>query len=70
LDLKIILEKSDDMKNTSSVIACDPNTITGLNTEGANAFIDWIFQDRTKQLISDYGVQEYNTNLFYILENS
>ena len=68
LKLDILLEKGDDMMNTYSLIAVNPDKIDGLNTAGAQAFIDWMLSDEASALIADYGVKEYGTNLFYLLE--
>lgn len=68
LDLDIVLEEGEDMKNTYSLIAVDPEKIDGLNTDGANAFIDWMLGDEASALIAKYGEAEYGTALFTLLD--
>ena len=68
LDLDIVLAEGDDMKNTYSLIAVNPEKIDGLNTEGAQAFIDWMLSDEASALIAKYGEQEYGAALFYLIE--
>lgn len=68
LESKILLEKSDEMKNTYSVIAVNPKKAGEINIDGANAFIAWITGDEASALIKDYGVAEYGEALFYLLE--
>ena len=68
LDLDIVLEEGEDMKNTYSLIAVNPEKIDGLNTEGAQAFIDWMLGDEASELIAKYGVDEYGVALFNLLE--
>ena len=68
LDLDIVLAEGDDMKNTYSLIAVNPEKIDGLNTEGAQAFIDWMLSDEASALIAQYGETEYGTALFYLIE--
>ena len=68
LKLDILLEKGEDMKNTYSLIAVNPEKIDGLNTEGAKSFIDWMLGEEASKLIADYGKAEYGTALFYLLE--
>ena len=68
LNLSILLEQGEDMKNTYSLIAVNPDAIDGLNTDGANALIDWMLGEEASALIADYGVAEYGTALFYLLE--
>ena len=67
-ELEILLEKSDDMKNTYSMIAVNPEKNEGINAEGAQAFIEWMQSDKAKELIAKYGQEEYGQALFYILE--
>ncbi len=61
LDLVILLEKGDDMKNTYSLIAVNNNK----NPEGVNAFIEWMTKESTLELINGYGVAEYGQALFF-----
>jgi len=68
LNLDIVLAEGDDMKNTYSLIAVNPEKIDGLNTEGAKAFIDWMLSDEASALIAKYGEEEYGVALFYLLE--
>ena len=67
LDLDIVLAEGEDMKNTYSLIAVNPEKIDGLNTEGAKAFIDWMLSDEASELIAKYGVEEYGTAPFTLL---
>ena len=66
--LKLLLEKSDEMKNTYSMIAVSPEKWPDTNIDGANAFIKWMTGDEAKKLIADYGVAEYGEPLFFLLE--
>ena len=68
LNLDIALEEGEDMKNTYSLIAVNPEKIDGLNTEGAKAFIDWMLSDEASELIAKYGEKEYGVALFKLLE--
>lgn len=68
LNLDIVLAEGEDMKNTYSLIAVNPEKIDGLNTEGAQAFIDWMLGDEASELIAKYGEEEYGTPLFFLLE--
>lgn len=66
LDLELVIEESDDMMNIYSVIACNPDKLDGLNTEGANAFITWIISPEASALIEKFGVEEYGEALFFL----
>ena len=68
LDLDILLEQGDDMKNTYSLIAVNPEKIDGVNVDGANALIEWMLGDEASALIAEYGKAEYGASLFYLLE--
>ncbi len=68
LDLDILLEQGEDMKNTYSLIAVNPEKVDGLNTEGADALIEWMLGDEASALIAEYGVEEYGAALFYLLD--
>ena len=68
LDLDIVLAEGEDMKNTYSLIAVNPEKIDGVNTEGAQAFIDWMLGDEAGALIAKYGEEEYGTALFTLLK--
>ena len=68
LDLEIILAEGDDMKNTYSVIECNPKKLEGINTEGAKALIEWLTGDEASALIAKYGEEQYGEALFYLIE--
>lgn len=68
LDLDIILAEGEDMKNTYSLIECNPEKLEGLNTAGAKAFIDWMTSEEALKLIAEYGKEQYGQPLFYVIE--
>ena len=67
LDLRILLEKNDELKNTYSLIAVNPESSEGVNSEGAQAFITWMTSQETLDKIAAFGVDKYGEALFYIL---
>ncbi|KIR02177.1 ABC-type tungstate transport system, periplasmic binding protein [Lachnospiraceae bacterium TWA4] len=64
--LSLLLEESEDLKNTYSMIEINPEKWKDTNTAGAKAFIDWMKSDKAKELITNYGKEEYGQQLFYI----
>jgi len=68
LDLEIVLAEGDDMKNTYSLIECNPEKLDGINTEGAKALIEWMTGDEASALIAKYGEEQYGQALFYLIE--
>lgn len=67
--LDIILAEGEDMKNTYSVIECNPEKLDGVNTEGAKALIQWLLSDEADALIAKYGETEYGQALFTVIED-
>ncbi|NMC45234.1 MAG: solute-binding protein [Chloroflexi bacterium] len=65
--LSILMEESDEMKNTYSMIAVTPERWPDTNYAGAMAFIDWMTSEKALDLIAQYGVAEYGEPLFFVL---
>ena len=64
-ELVICLGESDDLKNTYSLIAVNPDKNPGVNTQGAQAWIDFMLSDQAKSIIKDFGIKEYGEPLFF-----
>ena len=73
-NLAIIKAEADDMKNTYSLLGVNPEAAefegkdVTINTEGAQALIDWMLSDEAAALIKEYGVSEYGEQLFFLIE--
>ena len=65
--LDIILSEGEDMKNTYSVIECNPEKLEGVNTDGAKALINWLLSDEADALIAKYGEEQYGQALFTVI---
>jgi len=65
--LALLLAESEDMKNTYSLIAVNPEKWPDVNAEGAAAFITWMTGEEAANLIANYGVEEYGEPLFFLL---
>jgi tungstate transport system substrate-binding protein len=65
-DLALLLEESEEMKNTYSVIAVSTDKWADANIAGAEAFIEWIQSEKASQLINDFGVEEFGQQLFFV----
>ena len=81
VDLKILYEQDDSMINTYSLLAVNPdapftdadgNSVSGveLNTEGADALINWLLSAEGEKAAADYGFAEYGEYLFYLLDGA
>ena len=81
VDTCILMEADNDMLNTYSVIAVNPqapfvdadgNAVTdvAINTAGATALYQWLVSKEALDMAGEYGVNEYNANLFYVKEDA
>lgn len=64
LKLKVLVNQSDSLKNTYSVILINPDKVEGTNTELAKEFQDWMTGEKAAELINKYGVEKYGQQLF------
>lgn len=67
-NLTIVLGESEDLKNTYSLVTINPDKVSGVNTEGSQAFVDWMTSAKAQKLISDYGVSDYGEQLFFTID--
>ena len=73
-NLKILKAEAEDMKNTYSLLGVNPQAKdfegkdVKINTEGAQALIDWLLGDEAAKLIEEYGKSEYGEPLFFLLD--
>ncbi len=66
LDLEVLVDQSESLKNVYSVIIVNPDKVSGTNVSNAEKFQEWMLSDRAAELISEYGVDEYGEQLFFI----
>ncbi|MCR4435334.1 MAG: extracellular solute-binding protein [Clostridiales bacterium] len=66
LDLQIVLENAQDLKNQYTIIAVNPANHKGINSEGAQKFIDWMTSEKGLKMIGEYGRDKYGENLFTV----
>jgi len=65
IDLTTLVSQGKDLLNVYSVIAVNPAKITGLNFDGAVAFIKFLVSDEGQGMINNFGVSQYGQQLFY-----
>ena len=81
VDTTILMEADDDMLNTYSIIAVNPdapfvdadgNAVAdvAVNTAGATALYQWLVSQEALDMAGAYGVAEYGSNLFYVKEDA
>lgn len=68
-DMALLMEESEEMMNTYSMLAVSAEKWPDTNVEGANAFITWMTSDEAKELIAAYGMDDYGQQLFYLIED-
>ncbi len=78
----VILKEADDqMINTYTLLAVNPGapftdangtpvSDVSVNTSGAAALIQWLLSEEGLKMAADYGVEQYNDHLFYLLEGA
>lgn len=62
--LQIICENDTQLMNYYGVIAVNPEKNPKVNSEGAQAFVNWILSDETQKFIGNFGVEKYGQVLF------
>ncbi len=66
LDLEVLVDSSESLKNEYSLILVNPELVDGTNPELATEFQDWMLSDKALELIAEYGVDKYGQGLFFI----
>ena len=66
--LDLLLEESDEMMNTYSLIAISELRWDDTNKAGADAFIEWMTSEKARNMIGEFGVAEYGQPLFYNID--
>ncbi len=64
LQLEILVQRDPPLINIYHVITVDPKKFPKVNSDGANAFADYLVSPRTQQLIGAFGVDKYGEQLF------
>lgn len=81
VDTTILKEADDDMLNTYTVIAVNPDapfvdangnpvSDVAINTAGADALVQWLLTDEALDLAANYGYDDYGEYLFYREDNA
>lgn len=68
LNLKVLVDESESLKNVYSVIVVNPDKVNGTNEEAGKVFQDWMLSDKAASLIEEYGKDDYGEQLFFIGE--
>ena len=64
LDLEILVQGDKPLLNVYHVITINPANGTAVNTAGGRAFLDFLLDPATQQVIGQFGVDRFGTPLF------
>ncbi|MCX7694836.1 MAG: extracellular solute-binding protein [Caloramator sp.] len=64
LDLEVLVEGKEDLKNQYGVIAVNPSKNNKINNDGAQCFVKWILSEKTQRLIGEFGKEKFGQSLF------
>ncbi|WP_292365685.1 MULTISPECIES: substrate-binding domain-containing protein [unclassified Methanoculleus] len=64
LDLVPVVAEGAELLNRYSAIAVNPEMHPDVNAEGAADFINWLISDEAKQMIGEFGTEEFGKPLF------
>jgi tungstate transport system substrate-binding protein len=64
-DLVIVFEGDERLFNPYGVIPVSGHLSEYINTEGGQAFVDWLTGPSGQVLIAEFGVEEFGTPLFF-----
>ncbi len=64
-NLEIMVSGDPDLINIYSVYLVNPSKVDDVNIELAKEFMNFIVGEDGQRIISEYGVSEYGSNLFY-----
>lgn len=64
-DFEILVEGSEDLKNIYHVMQVNPEKNDMINSEGAEAFVEFLTSEEIQNIIAEFGKEEYGQPLFY-----
>jgi len=64
LELVPVIAEGAELLNRYSAIAVNPARHPGVNAEGAAEFINWLTTNETKEMIGNFGTEEFGKPLF------
>jgi tungstate transport system substrate-binding protein len=64
-DLTLLVEGDEDLLNIYHVMQVNPEKHDKVNSEGAKAFVEFLIDEETQQVIEDFGKEEFGQSLFF-----
>lgn len=65
VDLQIVSEGDELLKNIYHVMQVNPEKFPKVNAAGGKAFVEFMIDKETQQVIKDFGVDTYGQSLFF-----
>ncbi|TYO93957.1 substrate-binding domain-containing protein [Desulfallas thermosapovorans] len=65
IDLEIVSEGDEALKNIYHVMQVNPEKFDRINAEGAKAFVEFMIDKDTQETIKEFGVDKYGSPLFF-----
>jgi tungstate transport system substrate-binding protein len=67
IELSVLRQGDEILKNVYSAIAINPKKFKSVNFEAADKFIKYLVSDETREIINNFGKEEYSEQLFYTI---
>ena len=64
LNLAVMVDRDERLKNVYHVMQVDPARFPSVQGEGGRAFISFMLEQRTQELIASFGADQYGVPLF------
>lgn len=64
-DVAILVEGDKDLLNIYHVMQVNPDKHDKVNSESAEAFVEFMISEQAQKIIADFGVKEYGEPLFF-----
>lgn len=64
-DIALLVEGDVDLLNIYHVMQVNPEKHEKVNSEGAEAFVEFLINDETQQIIGEFGKEEFGQSLFF-----
>ncbi len=65
IELQIVSEGDEILKNIYHVMQVNPEKFEWINVEGAKAFVEFMINKDTQQIIKEFGVDKFGSTLFF-----
>ena len=68
LDLEVLFEGDSELHNPYSVIVVNSKQNAAINDQAASQFSNFLFSEKARKIISEFGVQKYGQPLFFLID--